>query len=136
MRNLIFETCLNTFVAIGLLLLNNVGVKAQTATPTSPDAVAKTVPRNHSDDSEDRISALIRKMTLAEKIGQMEQSNNVDIEGPGNTVHAAQDSLGDRIREGRIGSVLNEVDPANINRLQKIAVEESRVGVPLIFGRD
>src|SRR5260370_21454275 len=99
MRKLIFETCLITSVAIGLILSINVGVKAQSATPTSPNAVAKTAPRDHSNDREDRISALIRKMTLAEKIGQLEQSNNVDIEGPGNTVHAAQDSLSALIRE-------------------------------------
>jgi beta-glucosidase len=138
MRNVIFETCLDTFVAIGLVLSINVGVEAQSATPASPNVVAKkTAPRDHSDDREDRISALIRKMTLDEKIGQMQQSNNVDIEVPGKADRPApHDSLSDRIRQGRIGSVLNEVDPANINRLQKIAVEDSRVRVPLIFGRD
>jgi beta-glucosidase len=40
------------------------------------------------------------------------------------------------IRGGGLGSILNEVDTKTINRLQKMAVEESRLGVPLIFGRD
>src|SRR4051812_16508749 len=107
MRNLIFHIYFKTSVAIGLVLSMTVGLKAQSATPTSPISVTKTAPRDHGDDGEDRISALIRKMTLAEKIGQMQQSNNVDIEAPGNTDrHTAQDSLPDRIREGRIGSVL------------------------------
>src|SRR4029079_3715969 len=66
-----------------------------------------------------------------------QQVNNVDIEAPGEANHRAnKDSLSDRIRLGQVGSVLNEVDPSNINRLQKLPVESSRLGVPLIFGRD
>src|SRR6185295_5490687 len=64
-------------------------------------------------------------------------SNNVDTNAPANSdPNQVQDSLIAGIRRGEVGSVLNEVDPTSINRLQKIAVEESRLGVPLIFGRD
>src|SRR4051812_42641938 len=76
-------------------------------------------------------------MTLAEKIGQLQQASNV-IEEPaaGNGQPASTASLDDLVRRGEIGSILGEVDPAKINRFQAIAVKESRLGVPLIFGRD
>ena len=121
-----------------LVLSINLGATAQSVSPAIPNAAAKSASIDRGrEDSEDRINSLIRKMTLAEKIGQLQQANNVDVEAPGEANHRAnKDSLSDRIRQGQVGSVLNEVDPANINRLQKLAVEESRVGVPLIFGRD
>jgi len=75
-----------------------------------------------------RIAALLDKMTLTEKVGQMSQ---VHAEGAN-----APDELGDAIRAGRIGSVINNVDLDVVSELQRIAVEESRLGIPLLFGRD
>lgn len=77
---------------------------------------------------EGRVSELLQEMTLAEKIGQMNQVNAGDGYAP--------DYLGDDLREGRIGSVLNIVDVDAVNELQRIAVEESRLGIPLLVGRD
>jgi beta-glucosidase len=77
---------------------------------------------------EPRISALLSQMTLAEKIGQMSQVNAGEGYAP--------DYLADDLRAGRIGSVLNVVDVEVINELQRIAVEESRLGIPLLVGRD
>ncbi|NBC18896.1 MAG: beta-glucosidase BglX [Bacteroidetes bacterium] len=77
---------------------------------------------------EARIDALLAEMTLTEKTGQMSQvscSHVDDLSG-----------LRQAIREGRIGSVLNEVDVDAGNALQRLAVEESRLGIPLINGRD
>ena len=48
----------------------------------------------------------------------------------------APDYLAEGLRAGRIGSVLNVVDVDRINELQRIAVEESRLGIPLLVGRD
>ena len=67
-------------------------------------------------------------MTLAEKVGQMSQVNVGD-----SYIH---DYLADGIRAGRVGSVINVVDVEVINDLQRIAIEESRLGIPLIVGRD
>jgi beta-glucosidase len=65
-------------------------------------------------------------MTLEEKVGQMVQMNySEDI-----------DRLTPSIKEGGVGSLLNVSNPEDANALQKIAVEESRLGIPLIFGRD
>jgi beta-glucosidase len=77
---------------------------------------------------EQRIAALIGRMTLSEKIGQM---NQVNADGKGDP-----ELLGDTIREGRTGAVLNQVDWRTVNALQRIAVEESRLGIPLLVGRD
>ena len=77
---------------------------------------------------ESRVLELLQKMTLAEKVGQMSQLNA----GQG----YAPDHLGDRLRQGLIGSVLNVVDVDAVNELQRISVEESRLGIPLMIGRD
>ena len=77
---------------------------------------------------EERIEALLGQMTLAEKIGQMSQVNVGDSH-----VH---DYLTDGVRAGRFGSVLNSADVNIVNELQRIAVEESRLGIPLLVGRD
>jgi beta-glucosidase len=76
----------------------------------------------------DRIDNLINRMTLQEKIGQMCQFNGFNGEIP--------DKFRKKIKAGLIGSVLNEVNPETINEMQRIAVEESRLGIPLLIGRD
>lgn len=85
-------------------------------------------PQQALPDVEQRIDALLDGMTLAEKIGQMTQ---VDA-----TVSEAAGLLVDGLRAGFVGSVINEVDVATVNELQKIAVEQSRLGIPLLIGRD
>ena len=77
-------------------------------------------------DVERQIDQLLAKMTLAEKIGQMNQVS------AGGDVSRYAESL----RNGQVGSILNEVDPARINEFQRITVEESRLGIPLLVGRD
>jgi beta-glucosidase len=67
-------------------------------------------------------------MTLAEKIGQMSQVNASDGD--------VTDHLRQAIGAGRVGSVLNQVDVDTVNELQRIAVQESRLGIPLLVGRD
>ena len=75
-----------------------------------------------------KATELLQKMTIAEKIGQLSQVNG--------EYGQITDGMRIRVREGKIGSVLNEVDTKTINELQRIAVEESRLGIPLIFARD
>jgi beta-glucosidase len=78
--------------------------------------------------TEHQVQSLLAKMTLAEKIGQMRQRNA--SEG-----HPT-DSLREDLRAGRVGAVINVVDVNTVNELQRIAVEESRLGIPLLVGRD
>lgn len=75
--------------------------------------------------TEVRIDSLMARMTLQEKIGQLNQLNA-----------ARFDTLGATVAAGRVGSIINEVDPEVVNSLQRKAVEESRLGIPLIFARD
>ena len=77
---------------------------------------------------EERVAELLGQMTLAEKIGQMCQVNVGD-----SYIH---DYLADALRAGQVGSVLNEVSVDVVNELQRLAVEESRLGIPLLVGRD
>jgi beta-glucosidase len=77
---------------------------------------------------ERRVVELLLRMTLDEKIGQMCQ---VDASHP-----QAAERLGEDLREGRIGSVINQVDREVVDELQRIAREESRLGIPLLAGRD
>ena len=79
-----------------------------------------------SPEVEARVDKLLGQMTLQEKIGQM---NQVSV---GGEVANYAESL----RKGQIGSILNEVDPAKINEFQRIAIEESRLGIPLLVARD
>ncbi|MEO8737836.1 MAG: beta-glucosidase BglX [Edaphobacter sp.] len=73
------------------------------------------------------VNDLLRKMTLEEKIGQMSQI----------ALNQPQDISPDqRILKGQVGSFLFVTDPNEINRLQHIAVERSRLHIPLIFGFD
>lgn len=79
-----------------------------------------------ADPVESRIDELLSKMTLQEKIGQMNQ-----LTGEGLSSAMLED-----IKSGRVGSIINETDPKIINELQKQAVTKSRLGIPLLFGRD
>ncbi len=88
-----------------------------------------TTIENESQDSNSSLVAnLLAEMTLEEKIGQMSQ-----LQGGGGWV---PDQLGDAIRAGQVGSILNEVSVDVVNELQRICVEESRLGIPLLIGRD
>jgi beta-glucosidase len=89
-----------------------------------PHAIPRSPAESHSDTAAERARELLGQMTLTEKIGQMSQVN-------GGSPRLHQD-----IRDGRVGSVLNEVDVHSVNQLQRIAVEESRLGIPLLIGRD
>lgn len=77
-----------------------------------------------SADIERKITELLSKMTLDEKIGQLVQYSGTDAEKE------------DLLRKGLIGSFLNIRGAYNVNRVQKIAVEETRLGIPLIIGND
>ena len=75
---------------------------------------------------EKRVNALLDRMTLEEKIGQLSQ---LFLFGPSKQVD-------DALAKGQLGSLQFVTDPARINSLQRIAVEKSRLHIPLIFGFD
>jgi len=78
--------------------------------------------------AEQRADALLKQMTLEEKIGQLNQAGGFPRPGA--------PPAEEQVRKGIAGSVLWVSEPAAINKLQKIAVEESRLHVPLLIGLD
>lgn len=107
--------CIHTlFLALILLAVTACQEKKQNTTIGS------------SPEVERRVENILSRMTLAEKIGQMNQvSAGGDVS-----------NYSDALRKGQIGSILNEVDPVKINEFQRICVEESRLGIPLLVARD
>lgn len=77
-----------------------------------------------SQPVEKRVEDLLSRMTLEEKVGQMCQYSGFSEQ---------HEKL---IREGRVGSLLNVFGAENVNRVQRVSVEHSRLGIPLIFGLD
>ena len=83
-------------------------------------------PVHPSGSLEARIDSVMAGMTMEEKIGQLNQ-----LDGRRNLPY-----IEELLRTGGIGSIMNITDPDEVDRLQKIAIEESRTGIPVIFARD
>lgn len=71
------------------------------------------------------INKLLSRMTLEEKLGQMNQTH----------FNTTVDSMCMKVRRGEIGSLLN-INPKDVNKIQQTAMKESRLGIPVIIGRD
>lgn len=80
---------------------------------------------NIDTNVDNRVENLLSQMTIEEKLGQMNQLSPWNFE-----------ELAERVRKGEVGSILNVVNPEEINKIQKIAVEESRLGIPILVSRD
>jgi beta-glucosidase len=85
---------------------------------------------------EKRVKDLMSKMTLEEKIGQLNQLNGGVMTGPQAVNDPGQQGKLKQLREGKIGSFLNVVGAAETKAVQKIAIEETRLGIPLLFAYD
>jgi hypothetical protein len=93
-------------------------------------------PASKKSEIDKKVETLLKKMTLEEKVGQMNQYNGFwDATGP-------QPSGGDAaakvalLRAGGLGSVLNVQGPERVRALQSVAVTQTRLGIPLLFGSD
>ncbi|OEV05413.1 glycoside hydrolase, partial [Streptomyces nanshensis] len=82
---------------------------------------------------ERRVRKLLRRMTVEEKFGQLQQLTWNPDTGPG---EGQNEKAREAAAEGRLGSVLNITGAEECNELQRYAVEESRLGIPLVFGLD
>ena len=78
------------------------------------------------------IDQLMKKMTLEEKIGQL----NLPVTGEITTGQAKSSDVAKRIRNGEVGGLFNLKGVKRIREVQRQAVEESRLGIPLLFGMD
>lgn len=78
------------------------------------------------------INDLMSKMTLEEKIGQLNQvAVGIDVTGP-----VVSKNVEEKIKQGAVGSILNTYTPAAVRKMQDLAVKNSRLHIPLIFGYD
>ncbi|HEX7983234.1 MAG TPA: beta-glucosidase BglX [Duganella sp.] len=98
---------------------------ASGAAPVVPSA-EQAPPAVFSPATLARADALLGKMSAEEKLGQLNQLFKF----------GKAPKLDVMVREGKLGSLLFVTDPAEINRLQRLAVEGSRWGIPLLFGSD
>lgn len=83
-------------------------------------------------DMERFIDVLMNKMTLEEKIGQL----NLPVTGEITTGQAKSSDIAAKIKKGEVGGLFNLKGVEKIREVQKQAVEDSRLGIPLLFGMD
>jgi len=113
------------FRSLGRLVFAALMACATPSIAQAPQASGATPPISR-EAAGARADALIARMTLEEKAGQISQQFVFGNAAPFET----------KVRDGSVGSLLFLRDPVVINRLQRVAVEESRLGIPLLFGFD
>lgn len=95
-------------------------------------ATAMATPQADKGKMDQFIDNLMGKMTLQEKIGQL----NLPVSGEIVTGQAKSSDVAGKIRKGQVGGLFNVKGVDNIREVQKIAVEQSRLKIPLLFGMD
>ncbi|MBM7169541.1 glycoside hydrolase family 3 C-terminal domain-containing protein [Streptomyces sp. G44] len=111
-------------------------VGAAGAAETGPAHAAPGRPKPAVGPHDDRVRKLLDRMTVEEKLGQLQQLPWGWDTGPGGGASEAVKKAEDAARAGRLGSVLSIFGARTTNALQRVAVEESRLGIPLVFGLD
>jgi beta-glucosidase len=119
-------------VLVACTLLCCQPLQAQTSTPATPTSTAagrRSLPKAVSAE---KIEALLQAMTLEEKIGQLVQYSAGQPTGPG----TGRTDYDDMIRKGEVGALFNITTAHSVNAYQRVAVEQSRLHIPLLFGLD
>lgn len=115
------KACIKIFYALLIIVPISQRAFAQSDTTATTDSIGK------------KVNALLAKMTLEEKIGQMNQYNG-DWDATGPVTKDVGDKL-QEIRDGRVGAVLNIMGTAHVKTFQDAAMQ-SRLKIPLLFGQD
>jgi beta-glucosidase len=109
------------FIAMSMVLLAQTAVVPGSATAGIADPGLDA-----------RVDAVLRQMTPEEKVGQLVQYSAGQPTGPG----TGRTDYEEMVARGQVGSFLNVIDPHEINKLQKIAMEKARLHIPILFGLD
>ncbi|KAA6455895.1 beta-glucosidase BglX [Acidobacteria bacterium AB60] len=126
MSTLALRAARRPFACIVIALLVSVFATAQTPHPSNAQLAD---PQLNA-----KVEALLKKMTLEEKIGQLVQFSAGFATGPG--AEGKNQRFDDMVAKGQVGSFLNVVGAEATNHYQHIAMEQSRLHIPLIFGLD
>ncbi|MDE5649432.1 MAG: beta-glucosidase, partial [Duncaniella sp.] len=97
-----------------------------------PAAATMPTPPAENQDMDNFISELMAKMTLEEKIGQLNLPPSDDIV----TGQPQNSNIGSAVSAGKVGGTFNIKGAEKVLALQKLAVEKTRLGIPLIIGMD
>jgi beta-glucosidase len=110
------------------------GIPTLAQTSSSASISQKRTGRTYLSDPdiEKKVDELLRKMTLEEKVGQLVQYSAGQPTGPG----TGRTDYDDMIRKGEIGALFNITTAHQVNAYQRIAMEQSRLRIPLLFGLD
>lgn len=120
------------FISLSFLLAGSLMVPAIAHTPASKKKVATTTQKGKILPMKEYIDQLMAKMTLQEKIGQL----NLMVAGDITTGGALNTQVGGDIAKGNMGGVFNIKGLDKIKALQDIAIKNSRLGIPLLVGMD
>jgi beta-glucosidase len=128
-RSSLMRMISRTLMCGGIGVVMSVALCAQTRPTRQPAGPLGGI----ADTSLDaRVESILHRMTTEEKVGQLVQYSAGQATGPG----TGRTDYEDMIARGQIGSLFNVVDPHEINKYQKIAMEKSRLHIPILFGLD
>jgi len=115
-----------------LFNLNTATIVLVTATLFSCNTNSNSTKKNSENPFEAQVDSILNLMTIEEKLGQLNLPSSGDI-----TTGASESSnVAKNIEDGKVGGLFNIKTVEKIREVQKIAVEKSRLGIPLIFGMD
>lgn len=118
-------------IFLSILLVNLITINALMSQLTSTNTI-----KNKNETTPQFVNDLLAKMTLEEKVGQMNLYNGFfDATGPA-PAEGDQKYKYDNIKTGNVGGMLNVKGVENVRKYQELAVDNSRLGIPLIFGFD
>src|SRR5438876_2398530 len=117
---------------VACILLSCQSLLAQTKSPAVASRSAAVRPSLSDPASEKKLDALLQKMTLEEKVGQLVQYSAGQPTGPG----TGRTDYDDMIRKGEVGALFNITTARQVNAYQRVAVEQSRLHIPILFGLD
>jgi beta-glucosidase len=124
-RSMLMRMICSALLLEGMCVVMSVAAPAQMPSPSQTAGIA-------DKGLDARVDTILKRMTLEEKVGQLVQYSAGQPTGPG----TGRSDYEDMIARGQIGSLFNVIDPHEINKYQKIAMEKSRLHIPILFGLD